>query len=245
MVYQDHFSQNPEAYRAFRPDYPESLYDFLYQHVIEFNLAWDCATGNGQAAQVLAKRFHNVIATDLSEAQLKAAPQINNVEYRCERAEKTSLKNHTVDLITIAQALHWLDLLPFYNEVKRVGTQKAVLAAWCYSLAVINPEIDAQVQRLYEEILGTYWPKERKYIDKHYENIYFPFEKILAPKFRCEKQMDLPAFIGYLNTWSAVKEYQKVTHHNPVDLIQGELVKLWDQETMQVSWPIHMLVAKI
>lgn len=244
MDYMAHFGEGSDAYKQFRPTYPDELYEFIYQHVRHFELAWDCATGNGQAAQTLAKRFKHIIASDLNAAQLQAAPQISNIEYQCWPAEKTNISDDTVDLITIAQALHWFDLPKFYEEVKRVAKPRAMIAAWCYDLPKLSAEIDALVQQLYGKMLASYWPKERGYIDAHYETIYFPFEKIAAPQFTFSKSMNLTHFLGYLNTWSAVKEYMKVNATNPIDTIKPALTHLWPKE-FNVNWPIYMLIGEV
>ena len=61
------FSKQSAEYAKYRPGYPQQLYDFIFNYVKNFDLAWDCATGNGQAAIILAERFKQVIATDISE----------------------------------------------------------------------------------------------------------------------------------------------------------------------------------
>ncbi len=69
----DLFSKQAKDYAKYRPVYPKELFDHIFQFVEEKNIAWDCATGNGQAALALAQRFKKVIATDISEKQLSLA----------------------------------------------------------------------------------------------------------------------------------------------------------------------------
>ena len=66
----DLFSRQSEVYARFRPSYPQDLYDYILQFVGEKNMAWDCATGNGQAALALAPFFSRVEATDISPEQI-------------------------------------------------------------------------------------------------------------------------------------------------------------------------------
>jgi ubiquinone/menaquinone biosynthesis C-methylase UbiE len=248
MPYVDHFGQKSAEYLLYRPDYPEALYRYLVDLVNKRELAWDCATGNGQAAVSLSQYFKQVIASDINKEQLKVAPKKANIEYRCWPADKTSLNDKSVDLITVAQALHWFDLDKFYQEAKRVCRFGGVVAAWCYSLSSVNDEVDALVKKLYSDILGSeYWPPERRYIDEGYETIPFPFKKIAAPKFTMEKTANLPQFIGYLSTWSAVKQYQLLNQDNPINWIYQELQQVWgNPETERVmQWPIHLLVGKV
>ena len=50
----DHFSSKSEEYSFYRPVYPDGLFEFLSEITRHKNLAWDCATGNGQASSVFA-----------------------------------------------------------------------------------------------------------------------------------------------------------------------------------------------
>src|SRR5688572_29467213 len=122
----DFFSGHSKLYATFRPSYPADLYSFVFTHVKNFYSAWDCATGNGQVAQVLAKHFKHVEATDISQQQLDNAVQIQNIHYSTQGAEKTAFPNNHFDLITVGQALHWFDLDKFYSEVKRVAKKDAL-----------------------------------------------------------------------------------------------------------------------
>lgn len=247
MNYIQHFADQSEHYQQFRPDYPDELFQFLASLVSEHSLAWDCATGNGQAASSLAKYFSQVVASDINQTQLDVAIKKDNIQYFCWPADKTELVAHTVDLITVAQALHWFTLNDFYQEVRRVLKPQGIIAAWCYSLGRVTPAIDAILHKLYEDILGDdYWPKERRYIDDAYRTISFPFTILPAPTFTITKDMDFFAFVGYLNTWSAVKEYQKRQLRNPLDLIMPELQNVWGdiKQTHRMTWPLHLLVGQ-
>lgn len=247
MSYIKHFAEESPQYQTFRPTYPAALFQYLYSYVKEFDTAWDVGTGNGQAAEELAKKFNHVIATDLLEEQLKVAIKADNIIYQCSRAEKTTIFPHSIDLITIAQALHWFHLDDFYREVIRVAKKSAVIAAWCYSLGHMDPAIDPIITKLYFDLGDQYWPKERYYIDEGYQTMPFPFKKWPTPEFTIEKLFNFNDFMGYLNTWSAVKEYQKHHHKNPIELYKSDFEKAWGNlETPHtMHWPIHLLIAYV
>lgn len=247
MSYIKHFGSQSNDYLRFRPDYPDALYQFLASLVSEHDLAWDVGTGNGQAASKIAKYFNNVIATDINAEQLQVAIQKTNIEYKNMPAEKTDLSNQSVDLITVAQALHWFNLPAFYAEVKRVAKENAVLAAWTYTLFKSTEEIDVIIKKLYLEILKECWPPERKYIDEEYKTIPFPFQKIPSPNFYIEKQYSFDELLGYLHTWSAVKEYQKRFGSDPLALIIPDLQKAWGdlKSSYTVHWTIHLLLGNV
>ncbi|HEU4444896.1 MAG TPA: class I SAM-dependent methyltransferase, partial [Nitrososphaeraceae archaeon] len=210
--FKDLFSSNSKEYASSRPRYPRSLFEFLVELVQYRNLAWDCATGNGQAAVFLSEYFEQVIASDASKEQIENAQPRNNIRYEVFPAERTTLANNSVDLITIAQALHWFDLDDFYKEAKRVlrkdddgggsggGGGGGVIAAWAYGVHSISPEIDNITRLLYEDILGSYWPKERKIVENKYQDIPFPFQKIDTPVFQIELDWTMSELVGYLYT---------------------------------------------
>lgn len=129
-----HFSQQAAQYSRFRPTYPPELFSFIMSHCSHRDRVWDCATGNGQAAVFLSKYFEKVEATDMSASQLSHAKQLPNINYILSKAESANFPNDYFDLITVAQALHWLDAEAFWKEVKRVGKKGGTVACWGYGM---------------------------------------------------------------------------------------------------------------
>ena len=261
--FKDLFSSRSKEYATSRPKYPKALFEFLVGLVPRRNLAWDCATGNGQAAVCLSEYFEKVIASDASKEQIANAKQRNNIRYEVFPAERTNLAHNSVDLITIAQALHWFDLDDFYKEARRVlrkddngsggiggssGGDGGVIAAWAYGLHSVSPEIDTIVHLLYEDIVGPYWPKERKIVENRYEDIPFPFQEIDTPAFRIELDWNLSELIGYLYTWSSVQKFIEKNDSDPVKQIYDDLASAWGEKQIwqkrRVVWPIHMKVGR-
>ncbi|MGA8738354.1 MAG: methyltransferase domain-containing protein, partial [Nitrososphaeraceae archaeon] len=176
----DNFSTQSKEYSFSRPTYPESLFEFLSTVTPKKNLAWDCATGNGQAAIGLSKYFKKVIASDASKNQIRHGFQRGNIDYKLFPAENAELNNDSVDIVTVAQGLHWFDFDNFYYNVKRVGKKDGIIAVWSYDMHKINTQIDKVTDRLDVdgEILGSYWDKETKYVKEKYKTIPFPFNEI-------------------------------------------------------------------
>jgi SAM-dependent methyltransferase len=131
--FKDHFSGNSADYARARPDYPDALHDWLAGLAPRQGLAWDCGCGAGQAALGLAERFERVIATDASADQIEAATPHPRVAYAVAPAEASAIASGSVDLIVIAQALHWFDHDRFYAEARRVAAPGCVLAAVTYT----------------------------------------------------------------------------------------------------------------
>lgn len=242
MRFKDHFSGHSELYSRYRPVYPAALYRFLADQAPSKALALDCATGSGQAAFGLAPLFRHVIATDASAAQLEKAEPAANIEYRVAPAEQSGLEDSSVDLITVAQALHWFDGERFYAEAERVLKPGGVLAVWCYGLLYCESAIEAQISYLYRDIVGPYWPPERIHIEQGYHDLPFPFKEQSSPEFYMTAEWDLQQLLGYLRTWSAVQRYTREKGHDPLDLVEQELAELWGDPLHHrpIRWPLSL-----
>lgn len=238
--FKDHFSSRSENYDRYRPQYPAELFSWLVSFVPEYGRAWDCATGTGQAAKALADHFKEVIATDASEQQIHNAEARDNISYRVAPAEDSGIETGSIDLVTVALALHWFDIPAFFNEATRVLKPGGVLAVWSYNLLTVTPEVDKVILHLYHDLLEDYWPPERKLVEQDYSGIDFPFEGIAQPQLAMETQWQLENLLGYLGTWSAVKRYTKGIGKDPIALCHDDFASAWgDPEAeRQVSWPL-------
>ena len=242
----DNFSDQSNLYQQFRPTYPIELLEWIYQHVTNFNTAWDCGTGNGQIASELATKFNHIFATDISTQQLANAPILPNIKYSKQAAEHTNFSNDVFDLITVGQAIHWFDFEKFYAEVKRTAKTNALIAVVGYGKFNSEPAIDSIIETLYTDLIGTYWDKERIFIEEKYLTIPFPFKEIECPDFSKEYSWSFSQLIGYLKTWSAVKHYQKEKNKNPIDLIKKNLESYWKSgEVKIIKFPIIIRMGRI
>lgn len=242
----DNFSTNSDKYAKYRPKYPSDFFEFLNSILPNKKNSWDCGTGNGQVACELAKIFENVFATDISQAQIDNAIKAKNIFYSVQPAETTNFDNGKFDLIVVAQAIHWFDFDKFYAEVKRTVKNNALLCVVGYSRVKINEQIDNLITDFYTNIIGSYWDKERKYIDENYTTIPFPFDEIQTPNFVNSQNWTLEHLIGYLNTWSAVKHFIKKNNYNPIDILQKDIEQHWSNElTKEVHFPLLLRIGRI
>jgi SAM-dependent methyltransferase len=243
MTFKDHFSKQAADYAKFRPGYPQELFAYLGRIAPSRELAWDCGTGNGQAAVALASVFDHVIATDASEEQISKAKPHERVDYRVAPAENSAIKSGTIDLIMVAQALHWFDLDRFYAEARRVLKPNGILAASAYNLLQIEPAIDEVVNRYYSEVVGPFWPPERELVE-HFADLPFPFHKLDPPKFEMTAQWNLNHLVGYLGTWSATQRFMAARGGDPLEQITDELRSVWGdpEEARKVVWPLILHV---
>ena len=245
MSFKDHFSKQAAGYAKFRPRYPQKLFDYLGSIAPSRQLAWDCGTGNGQAAVGLASVFDRVIATDASEEQIANAQSHKLVDYRVAPAENSGIGSNTFDLIMVAQALHWFDLDRFYAEVQRVLKNNGVFAASAYNLLHVEPAIDLAVNRYYYEVVGPFWPPERKLIEQ-FAHLPFPFREIDAPNFEMTAQWNLDHLVGYLQTWSSTQRFIAAKGGDPLDQIIDDLRSIWGEpeRIRSMTWPLTMRIGR-
>ena len=242
--FKDYFSEGSDAYSTYRPRYPYELFSYLSSITQCHETAWDCATGNGQSAIELSKHFSKVIGTDASKNQIESAISKERVTYRVEKAEETKFDTESVDLITVAQAVHWFNIDSFVIEVSRVLKPNGVLAIWTYNLLNLNPSINKVINHLYAEVLDSYWPPERTIVEYGYKDIAFPFQEVIPPPFTMKTEWDLSQLIGYLCTWSAVRKYEEKKGVNPVENLFEELAGLWGspESKLIIEWPLTLKV---
>lgn len=241
--FNDRFSTRADLYSRYRPHYPQPLFDWVASLVDRHRLAWDCGTGNGQAATTLAAYFDNVVATDASEEQIAEAAQHPGVEYRVATAYESGLADRSVDVVTVAQAIHWFGRDAFYEETKRVLHPGGAIAIWVYGDPVMeSDDLEAIVHRYNRGTIEEFWRPERQIILDGLRTIEFPFREVEAPVMMLECHWTLAEFAGYLRTWSATTAYAAHLKEDPVAPVEAELRELWGppEKRRLIEWPLHI-----
>ena len=191
----------------------------------------------------MAEVFRRVIATDASEKQIANAERHPRVEYRVATAENSGIESSSVDLIAVAQALHWFDLEKFYSEARRVMKPRGVIAAIAYKLATVSPDIDAVVHHYYASVVGAYWPGERVLVER-FEELPFPFAEIAGPTFEMMAEWGVEQLLGFLRTWSATQRFMAAEKGDPLEGVEKELRSAWGDEVRRVVWPLTLRVGR-
>ncbi|MDZ7694462.1 MAG: class I SAM-dependent methyltransferase [Balneolaceae bacterium] len=222
------------------------MYQFIFSHLNAKNVAWDCGTGPGQVASVLAEHFDEIYASDISQEQMDHAPKKSNITYYKVPAEDTEFSSNIFDLITVAQAIHWFDFEQFYTEVNRTGRPGALLAVIGYGMVQVLPKIDKKLHQFYNDMFNRYFNKNRKFLDEKYQTIPFPFEEISTPQFERTIEWEREHLEGFLNSWSPVQKFKDDHGQNPVDTVIQEIDPLWgEDEKLSVTFPIFLRLGKL
>jgi SAM-dependent methyltransferase len=244
--FKDHFSDRAARYASYRPHYPPALADYLATIARRRDVAWDVGCGSGQLSTMLGDRFERVIATDGSAEQIARAVSHPHVEYVVATAECAPIDDASVDLISVAQAAHWFDLPRFYIEVRRVARPGAVIALVTYTTTIVEPPIGEIVAHFYSDVVGKWWPPERKSTESMYRDLEFPFDEVVAPTIDMSVDWTADQLIGYISTWSAVRAIEKAEGANAMRELENEIRAVWGRaKTRKVWWPVGIRVGLV
>jgi SAM-dependent methyltransferase len=242
-AFADHFSRVAAGYAAHRPPYPEGLFAAIAAVSPFHDLVWDCATGSGQATHGLAQHFDVVLASDASARQVLVASPHARVRYFVARAETVPLRSGSIGMVTVAQALHWLELPEFYAEARRVLRPGGLLVAWTYGhQRVDGGSVDTVLGDFYDRVIGSYWPPERRWVETGYRTLRFPFDEIPIQSPAMVAEWNLAQLLGYIGTWSAVVRCREVTGTDPMTELATRLLPLWGDPSSarRVEWPLSV-----
>jgi ubiquinone/menaquinone biosynthesis C-methylase UbiE len=222
------FTSVAREYANFRPGYPPQLFEWLARVSPSTDAAWDCGCGSGQASTALAGHFAVVHATDAAAEQIAAARPHPRVRYTVAPAEHSGLDDSSVDVVTVAQALHWFDVAAFYAEARRVARPGALLVAWNYPRPrFADAELERRFLDFYRDVVGPYWPPERRHIESNYSTLPFPFDQVEVPPFELQLDWKFEQVIGYVSSWSATARYREALGRDPVPLLVESLGAAW------------------
>ncbi|NQD96088.1 class I SAM-dependent methyltransferase [Pseudomonas sp. CrR25] len=237
------FGARADAYAHFRPQYPDTLFDWLASRSPARQRALDIACGNGQASRPLLRHFAQVLACDASVEQLRAAEDLHGISRFAASAEAQPLPDAGLDLIVVAQALHWFATPPFFAEVARLLKPGGLFCAWCYSLMQIDGALDTLIDDFYRGTLNGYWPPGRTSVDAGYRDLQLPFPTIEVPTQALEAHWHFDHLLGYLRTWSAVQCWERQHGRDPVAELTPALRQAWGDinQPRFVRWPLHFL----
>src|SRR5262245_2795312 len=246
---QNTFGEKSESYARARPKYPADLFRWISGQCEDHRSAWDCATGNGQAAVGLADYFAQVDATDISAEQIAHALPHPRVRYAVASAEASGLPGGECDLVAVAQALHWFRFEQFWMEVRRVAKPNAFFCAWGYDWPECTRAADHGLVAPFRAIVNPYWASNNRILWDGYrtEEVGFPFERVSTPSFTIEVSWTLGQLIDYLMTWSAFKRSrQDASARTSMDnLLKRARSLLPAHDVIQIRMPLKVLAGRV
>jgi SAM-dependent methyltransferase len=161
-------------------------------------------------------------------------------------AEETNFASASMDLVSVAQALHWFDYPNFWPEVDRVLKPKGIFAAWGYDWTKIDFEVDFLLLENLFKLLDSYWNPKAKLLWGGYdpEKVEFPYARIDTPSFSIELNWNLEQLFQYFLSWSAMQAYIKENGTSLIDKAKQHVQNVWGDpaQSRLIQWPIHMLV---
>jgi ubiquinone/menaquinone biosynthesis C-methylase UbiE len=255
----DNFSCQSKEYSKFRPTYPEEMYEWLTSRMNCTNLAIDFATGNGQNAVGLSDYFSHVIGVDISQKQLDSAYKRPNIKYINLAAEKykEECREGSVDLVTIAQGLHFLDINKFIKKCSGLLKPGGIFFAFAYIYPQCkdNHYVNTFLDYYYYDVLADYWEDFRKIVNRKYVDIVLPddFLKLDCSSMpenckKIEKIWSKDDLINYMKTWTAFQSMLKIDpdvyayHMSNIDIELNELFSR--KASMKFEFELFFLCGK-
>lgn len=180
-----------ETYDLYRPVPPVALLEIVTLMAGGDPVACvvDLGCGTGLSTRVWSERSSTVVGVEPNNAMIeraRLATSAPSVRYVHAFAAETGLPPESADIVTCAQAFHWMDPPPVLSEAARVLRIGGVFAAYDYDVPpVVHPEVDDafgvhfEARRVARSRLGleagaATWPKER-HLDRIRESGRFRF----------------------------------------------------------------------
>src|ERR1700691_6366917 len=152
------FSSRVDNYVRYRPGYPREVLDLLKKEcgLTADSVIADIASGTGIFTQVLFENGIRVFGVEPNAEMRRAGEEFLRSYSRFSSiagtAEATTLPEHSVDLVTAAQAAHWFDREKARREFVRILKP----GGWCVLLWNERRTDSTPFLREYEQLLLTY-----------------------------------------------------------------------------------------
>lgn len=239
------------AYSAFRPSYPQRLYDLILVAVPpgRRRCAMDLGAGTGQSAWPLLQWFERVIAVEADPrmaAELrKAEPRI---EVRVTSAEECQQPPESLDLITSATAFYWMDGARILANAAHWLRPGGALAAYRYHIQQGPPAVRTIFDR---ELEGNWMPfRHPRLLDHDYTSRTLaasPFAAFHTHTFGHVIPMTVADILGFIRSTSYGGGYMR-TLADPAAYLRGletEFTRAFaGAPSLPVTFPVELYLAR-
>jgi SAM-dependent methyltransferase len=133
----ERFSGFADLYARYRPSPPERLSEVIIQwaYLERPRLVVDLGSGTGLSSRYWAGRAEHVIGIDPTgdmRRQAEAQTAESNIAYREGFSHQTGLPDHSADIVSCSQALHWMEPQATFQEAARILRTGGVFVAYDY-----------------------------------------------------------------------------------------------------------------
>lgn len=210
--FQPRFGHAAAEFERYRPEYPPTLFERILAAVPadRRERTVDLGAGTGKATRALLPHFREVIAVEPDPGMAaKLKEDLPTVIVHNITAEDFSQPPSTVDLVTIANALHWMDAPRVFANVHGWLRPDAIFAVFDRPLPKTTPAID---DIMLAEMRGPWKPHRderlgKKYVWEDQIRAAAGFELVDGKKFSYVIPM-LPAdFVGFWRSTSYASAY--------------------------------------
>jgi ubiquinone/menaquinone biosynthesis C-methylase UbiE len=185
------------SYDRARPTPPPALLDLLTQVIGMPHpaLVVDLGSGTGLSTTIWGERAERVIGIEPNVDMrnraihnLESSPSAAQIEYREGVAHQTGLPDGCADIVTAAQAFHWMEPTETLAEIVRIMRPGGLFAAYDYDWP---PTLHWELERVYQEVAKRFdevlqergeasnlqrWSKET-HLERMRESGYFRFAR--------------------------------------------------------------------
>jgi SAM-dependent methyltransferase len=152
------FTKTVGNYKKYRPSYPKDIITLLIDKTIltPDSIIADLGSGTGIFTKLLLDQGNFVFGVEPNRAMRTTAEQdltpYPNFQSVAATAETTTITEHSIDIITVATAFHWLDADKVKIEFQRILKSPGyVVLLWN-----VRDQTNSPLQRDYEELIEKY-----------------------------------------------------------------------------------------
>lgn len=231
----ERFTNKSEHYSKFRPSYPKEVISYLKKkktlNLKSSDIIADVGSGTGIFTELLLNNGNLVYGVEpnkemrkKAEDNLEAYPNFKSI---AGTAENTTLKDRSINLITVAQAFHWFDIEDVRKEFQRIIEENGgILLIWNHR------RTDSLFSKDYETLLTKYCPNygivHHREADRDIEE-FFHSESFKIHQMTNYQEFDLRGLLGRLFSSS----YTPKEGEDNYQLLISEMEKLFKKHQIE------------
>ncbi len=249
------FDKRAEQYSKYRPGYPKKILEILRSE-ISFNrdaAVADIGSGTGLLSRLFLQNGNTVYGVEpndemrsYAEQSLSMLPGFVSIGGR---AESSGLKDSSVDLVTVGQALHWFDRDPTIREFARILRERGHLCVIYNDRNNTDP-----FMKRYEDVVQKHARDRAEVLDVcrsepwKEDNLSTFFQERKYKKFNLpnEQFLDLEGLLGRMTSVSYMPNIDETERFKALNLDVTRLFKDWEKTgTVKLLYETIMVMGRI